>query len=787
MADITLKLMWYKLGESGGKMADWYDNLNWEDHVLDILLFGWIAWSVFLVIIANGLSKIIGPLRLRVSQQKRETLGGSNARVISNTESCQWLNHGISWFFLNYYRQAEFIDAWIKTLNVEVKKLGGPVQIKFEKLESGSLPPKFSDISSQIGQDDKFTIQGHVESRDMAFVVFASQTTNEGVKLTNCTAKILRLKGKVRATVEKIRGEVKVTAGFIGKPEIKTNVKPSNPFQKFGPDTNQVDQKELVDLGVVDEVVRNAIILASPTYNITDWMMTDPQAAGTAPANAQGGQNARGGQGQARTANQMTSGSNQLASTTNQMTSAANQYAGSANQFASDISNEVFLASSSPYQQSAPVAKPRSQPTKERLPRPEAVFEPIEARQFEPTFQAASVTPAKPPRTAGEKRLLVKVIKASGLASKETGTVEPVCLLLLDDPVQNYSTSAVKNTINPFWDEHFLFDVTQDTRELRLEVYDRAKSPGEEFIGESIVYIDDLRKTPSTRQILALQSRPGFLDNSCGALTVEFLFMDPSEADLLLDISAAASNQISPKRRIETGRTVTPGGTVVTTTRTTTEKSPYGNQDPGLDGSPHLVQKRHINADFSGSECSGESSSPFIITNDSSLSASSGPSPILQYDREPGRYNPTIESTPTDETGDMSIARDRQIRTPDKEKKKSTFGSALKKAFGRKKRAHSADRETSSYKEGRFLKPPEQHYGPQSKDDLELVRAKGNASPNLKKSRSLGGSLKKLFRRSRRRSKSRDNSRESSFKNTGSQNPSRDSSLNRSQNRSSVS
>ncbi|XP_050417349.1 uncharacterized protein LOC126830900 isoform X7 [Patella vulgata] len=747
MADITLKLMWYKLGESGGKMADWYDNLNWEDHVLDILLFGWIAWSVFLVIIANGLSKIIGPLRLRVSQQKRETLGGSNARVISNTESCQWLNHGISWFFLNYYRQAEFIDAWIKTLNVEVKKLGGPVQIKFEKLESGSLPPKFSDISSQIGQDDKFTIQGHVESRDMAFVVFASQTTNEGVKLTNCTAKILRLKGKVRATVEKIRGEVKVTAGFIGKPEIKTNVKPSNPFQKFGPDTNQVDQKELVDLGVVDEVVRNAIILASPTYNITDWMMTDPQAAGTAPANAQGGQNARGGQGQARTANQMTSGSNQLASTTNQMTSAANQYAGSANQFASDISNEVFLASSSPYQQSAPVAKPRSQPTKERLPRPEAVFEPIEARQFEPTFQAASVTPAKPPRTAGEKRLLVKVIKASGLASKETGTVEPVCLLLLDDPVQNYSTSAVKNTINPFWDEHFLFDVTQDTRELRLEVYDRAKSPGEEFIGESIVYIDDLRKTPSTRQILALQSRPGFLDNSCGALTVEFLFMDPSEADLLLDISAAASNQISPKRRIETGRTVTPGGTVVTTTRTTTEKSPYGNQDPGLDG----------------------------------------PSPILQYDREPGRYNPTIESTPTDETGDMSIARDRQIRTPDKEKKKSTFGSALKKAFGRKKRAHSADRETSSYKEGRFLKPPEQHYGPQSKDDLELVRAKGNASPNLKKSRSLGGSLKKLFRRSRRRSKSRDNSRESSFKNTGSQNPSRDSSLNRSQNRSSVS
>ncbi|ESP01971.1 hypothetical protein LOTGIDRAFT_157105 [Lottia gigantea] len=146
----------------------------------------------------------------------------------------------------------------------------------------------------------------------------------------------------------------------------------------------------------------------------------------------------------------------------------------------------------------------------------------------------------------------------------------------------------------------------------------------------------------------------------------------------------------------------------------------------------------------------------------------------------------TIESTPTDESGGFT-SQQRERSTPDKEKKKSSFGSALKKAFGRKKRAHSADRDTSSYKEGRYLKPPEQAYGPQSKDDLELVRAKGNASPNLKKSRSLGGSLKKLFRRSRRRSKSRDNSRDSSFKTTGSQNPSRDSSLNRSTNRSSMS
>ncbi|ESP01973.1 hypothetical protein LOTGIDRAFT_157107 [Lottia gigantea] len=214
-------------------MAEWYSNLNWEDHILDFLLVGWIVGSALLVVLANGLSKIIGPLRIRALDRKRALSGSSSSsRAVTGTESCQWLNNGINWFFLNYYRQADFIDAWIKQLNVEVKKLGkGPVQIKFEKVESGSLPPKFSDFSSQIFQDDKFILQGHVESRDMAFVVFASQTTHEGVKLTNCTAKILRLKGKLRVLIEKVRGEANVSISFDGKPDIKTNVKPSNPFQ----------------------------------------------------------------------------------------------------------------------------------------------------------------------------------------------------------------------------------------------------------------------------------------------------------------------------------------------------------------------------------------------------------------------------------------------------------------------------------------------------------------------------------------------------------------------------
>lgn len=71
-------------------------------------------------------------------------------------------------------------------------------------------------------------------------------------------------------------------------------------------------------------------------------------------------------------------------------------------------------------------------------------------------------------------------------------------------------------------------------------------------------------------------------------------------------------------------------------------------------------------------------------------------------------------------------------------------------------------------------------------DDMELGRQENPGTPNLKKSRSLGGSLKKLFRRSRKRSQGREDqemSRESSLSRSSARNiskgPSRETSLTR--------
>lgn len=55
----------------------------------------------------------------------------------------------------------------------------------------------------------------------------------------------------------------------------------------------------------------------------------------------------------------------------------------------------------------------------------------------------------------GEKRLLVKVVRATELGGQHP-SVEPYCVVELDEPPQKHQTSIKKDTVNPIWDEAFL-------------------------------------------------------------------------------------------------------------------------------------------------------------------------------------------------------------------------------------------------------------------------------------------------------------------------------------------
>ncbi|XP_031356297.1 uncharacterized protein LOC116180453 isoform X2 [Photinus pyralis] len=173
------------------------------------------------------------------------------------------------------------------------------------------------------------------------------------------------------------------------------------------------------------------------------------------------------------------------------------------------------------------------------------------------------------PLIRSDKRLLVKVIRATHLGV-QSGCTEPYCVVEMDEPPQKNQTSVQKSTDSPYWDEHFLFDLSPNTAELLFEVYDRASKPPR-FLGLGIVGVEELLINPSQRQIITLQSRPYESDSVSGTLTVEFLFIEGADIPNL-------SNQ-QPFKVKETIRSPSPSGPIRHTTTTTYHNDSLMNGD----------------------------------------------------------------------------------------------------------------------------------------------------------------------------------------------------------------
>ncbi|XP_026824984.1 uncharacterized protein LOC105285796 isoform X2 [Ooceraea biroi] len=139
----------------------------------------------------------------------------------------------------------------------------------------------------------------------------------------------------------------------------------------------------------------------------------------------------------------------------------------------------------------------------------------------------AAPSPASMQYMPGERRLLVKVVRATDLGGQQ-GSVEPYCVVELDEPPQKNQTSIKKDTKNPMWDEAFLFDISHNTTEVLLEVFDHVNK-SQRFLGLGIVGVEELLANPSQRQIIPLQARPYEEDDITGTLTVEFLFIEGAE------------------------------------------------------------------------------------------------------------------------------------------------------------------------------------------------------------------------------------------------------------------
>ena len=139
MADITVQLIWHRLGESYKNMVarldhflGWYEDFSWKRvDILDMLFLGWILVAFVVVGVVNLYLRFFGvPKGRGASIQNAGPAGaraggshGSSASVApGGGETCQWLNAAVSWIYLHYDQTPELVDCWIRALNEQARK-----------------------------------------------------------------------------------------------------------------------------------------------------------------------------------------------------------------------------------------------------------------------------------------------------------------------------------------------------------------------------------------------------------------------------------------------------------------------------------------------------------------------------------------------------------------------------------------------------------------------------------------------------------------------------------------
>uniref|UniRef100_A0A182JVM4 Phorbol-ester/DAG-type domain-containing protein n=1 Tax=Anopheles christyi TaxID=43041 RepID=A0A182JVM4_9DIPT len=116
--------------------------------------------------------------------------------------------------------------------------------------------------------------------------------------------------------------------------------------------------------------------------------------------------------------------------------------------------------------------------------------------------------------SASPRKLLVKVLKAEGLLKCS----QPFCVIEMDEPAQKHQ-SASKPGQSPYWDETFLFDLSNHSTELLFEVYDtvavgndKTTNEREGTVGDGTS--DEPEQVPSATVNTASPSMPDVVDST---------------------------------------------------------------------------------------------------------------------------------------------------------------------------------------------------------------------------------------------------------------------------------
>ncbi|XP_014668981.1 PREDICTED: uncharacterized protein LOC106810212, partial [Priapulus caudatus] len=226
-------------GSASGETATGFRSLLSFSNISNMFLILWCLASTVIIILYVVLPRVLRRKQDDPVDAQKSAAKETNADQEKN-DCSKWINEVASWLYHNYKRNPDLAANWLKSLNGCAKQEPSDgVQVQFDRLQKVATPPKFSDVHLKTENGNLIT-ECTVDAQNIAFVVFAKEETESGLKTSNFDVRVQKLQGKAQFHVTQQQGDLHLTACFLKSPDVTLS---SNVQTKQHPNDQSTDPR----------------------------------------------------------------------------------------------------------------------------------------------------------------------------------------------------------------------------------------------------------------------------------------------------------------------------------------------------------------------------------------------------------------------------------------------------------------------------------------------------------------------------------------------------------------